>query len=167
MRAGARFVHRDESESDPHLVLNSKRSEKDAERREAECRLPERQCAAGGQTTGRDVDRERHHEHRFMPRDAHLEGGRERAILAGYGNATDCRIGKLHRVEYRGAQHIVQRARLGIVCDILRKIGALFGAQPAAVGVITEDPVVGCEPLQAPLAAQLVPLFEDHVRVAD
>jgi hypothetical protein len=32
--------------------------------------------------------------------------------------------------------------------------------------VITEDPVAGCEPLQAPLAVQLVPLLEDHVTVA-
>jgi hypothetical protein len=33
--------------------------------------------------------------------------------------------------------------------------------------VITEDPVAGCEPLHAPLAVQLVPLFEDHVTVTD
>jgi hypothetical protein len=40
-------------------------------------------------------------------------------------------------------------------------------SEPAAVAVIIEDPVAGCVPLHAPLATQLVPLFEDHVIVAD
>jgi hypothetical protein len=37
---------------------------------------------------------------------------------------------------------------------------------PAVVGVTIVEPITACEPLHAPLAVQLVPLFDDQVTVA-
>jgi len=128
------LIHRrDELEFRAYFILHSKRAQQHAERREAEGRLAHGERSAGAQATRSNVDRERHHQGRLMPRHVDREAGFERAVSARHGETAQCDRGKLRRVEHRRTEHVAQGPGLCVVRGNLCKIRALFAARRSVV----------------------------------